>query len=86
MVETRILLSGLWVALMLTYLLGDALRIFLRRLYSGGYNGYAGISGNMVRSRNTDVDSDCYGCTNPDIAVSRDSLGKRRCSHDPFCF
>ena len=28
MVETRILLSGLWVALMLTYLLGDVLRIF----------------------------------------------------------
>ena len=28
MVETRILLSGLWVALMLTYLLGDVIRIF----------------------------------------------------------
>ena len=28
MVETRILLSGLWVATMLTYLLGDVLRIF----------------------------------------------------------
>jgi len=28
MVETRIILSGLWVALMLTYLLGDVLRIF----------------------------------------------------------
>lgn len=28
MVETRILLSGLWVALMLIYLLGDVLRIF----------------------------------------------------------
>jgi hypothetical protein len=27
MVETRIILSGLWVALMLTYLLGDVLRI-----------------------------------------------------------
>ena len=26
--DTRILLSGLWVALMLTYLLGDVLRIF----------------------------------------------------------
>lgn len=26
--ETRILLSGIWVALMLTYLLGDVLRIF----------------------------------------------------------
>ena len=28
MVDTRIILSGLWVALMLTYLLGDVLRIF----------------------------------------------------------
>ncbi len=28
MVETRIVLAGLWVALMLTYLLGDVLRIF----------------------------------------------------------
>ena len=28
MVDTRILLSGLWVALMLTYLLGDVLRLF----------------------------------------------------------
>jgi hypothetical protein len=28
MVYTRILLSGLWVALILTYLLGDVLRIF----------------------------------------------------------
>ena len=28
MAEVRIILSGLWVALMLTYLLGDVLRIF----------------------------------------------------------
>ena len=28
MVDTRIILSGLWVALMLTYLLGDVLRVF----------------------------------------------------------
>jgi hypothetical protein len=28
MVETRIVLSGLWIATMLTYLLGDVLRIF----------------------------------------------------------
>jgi len=27
-VDTRIILSGLWVALMLTYLLGDVLRVF----------------------------------------------------------
>ncbi|MEJ2209435.1 MAG: DUF6326 family protein [Anaerolineae bacterium] len=28
MTETRVVLSGLWVAVMLTYLLGDVLRIF----------------------------------------------------------
>jgi len=28
MIEPRIILSGLWVAVMLTYLLGDVLRIF----------------------------------------------------------
>jgi hypothetical protein len=28
MVDTRIVLSGLWVSVMLTYLLGDVLRIF----------------------------------------------------------
>ncbi len=28
MLDTRIILSGVWVALMLTYLLGDVLRIF----------------------------------------------------------
>ncbi len=28
MLDTRIILSGLWVSLMLTYLLGDVLRIF----------------------------------------------------------
>jgi hypothetical protein len=28
MLDTRIILSGLWVAVMLTYLWGDVLRIF----------------------------------------------------------
>jgi hypothetical protein len=28
MVDTRILLGGMWIALMLTYLLGDVMRIF----------------------------------------------------------
>ncbi len=28
MVDTRIVLTGIWIALMLTYLLGDVLRIF----------------------------------------------------------
>ena len=35
MVDTRIVLSGLWVAVMLTYLLGDVLRIFAGDAESG---------------------------------------------------
>ena len=35
MAGTRIILSGLWVALMLTYLLGDVLRIFAGDFESG---------------------------------------------------
>jgi hypothetical protein len=31
MADTRIILSGLWVAVMLTYLLGDVMRILIRR-------------------------------------------------------
>jgi membrane protein YdbS with pleckstrin-like domain len=37
--ETRIILSGLWVALMLTYLLGDVLRIFAGDFEPGKLNG-----------------------------------------------
>jgi hypothetical protein len=35
MEDTRIVLAGLWVALMLTYLLGDVLRIFAGDFESG---------------------------------------------------
>lgn len=39
MVETRIVLSGLWVALMLVYLLGDVLRIFAGDFTAGSIDG-----------------------------------------------
>lgn len=35
MIDTRIILSAIWVALMLTYLLGDVLRIFSGDVTSG---------------------------------------------------
>ena len=41
-VDVRIVLSGIWVALMLTYLLGDVLRIFsgdADEFMAGGFNG-----------------------------------------------
>jgi hypothetical protein len=37
--ETRIVLAGLWVALMLTYLLGDVLRIFADDFKPGEMDG-----------------------------------------------
>jgi ABC-type transport system involved in cytochrome c biogenesis permease component len=39
MEDVRIILSGLWVALMLTYLLGDVLRIFAGDFKSGEMDG-----------------------------------------------
>src|SRR5918996_52756 len=39
MAEVRIILSGLWVALMLTYLLGDVLRIFAGDFTAGEIRG-----------------------------------------------
>lgn len=37
--ETRLILSGLWVALMLVYLLGDVLRIFAGDFEAGAIDG-----------------------------------------------
>jgi hypothetical protein len=39
MMDVRIILSGLWVALMLTYLLGDVLRIFAGDFTAGEIGG-----------------------------------------------
>ena len=39
MIDTRIMLSGLWVALMLTYLLGDVMRIFSGDFKAGEIGG-----------------------------------------------
>ncbi len=39
MADTRIILSGLWVALMLTYFLGDVLRIFAGDFTAGEIGG-----------------------------------------------
>jgi hypothetical protein len=41
-VDTRIILSGSWVALMLTYLLGDVLRIFSGDFVAGEIQGMQG--------------------------------------------
>ena len=48
MVDTRIILSGLWVALMLTYLLGDVLRIFAGDIIPGEIMGTQPAQGMWV--------------------------------------
>jgi len=45
MEETRIILAGLWVSVMLTYLLGDVLRIFAGHFEPGKINGDPGSQG-----------------------------------------
>ena len=42
MVDTRVILAGLWVAVMLTYLLGDVLRIFAGDVEPGKLAGGCG--------------------------------------------
>ena len=42
MIETRVLLSGLWIATMLTYLLGDVIRIFAGDFEAGKLAGTEG--------------------------------------------
>ena len=42
MLDTRITLSGLWVAVMLTYLWGDVLRIFAGHVTPGEILGVGG--------------------------------------------
>jgi hypothetical protein len=46
MADVRIILSGLWVALMLTYLLGDVLRIFAGDFKAGEMMG--GVQGTQA--------------------------------------
>ncbi len=48
MVDVRIILSGVWVALMLTYLLGDVLRIFAGDMTPGEMDGKQASQGMWV--------------------------------------
>ena len=82
MEDIQVKLSAVWVALMLTYLLGDVLRIF-----SGDFEAeknrrrVSTHARNVVVNRSHHVDSDRYGCADIDFGVSRDSLGKHHRSH-----
>ena len=48
MADVRIILSGLWVAVMLTYLLGDVLRLFAGHVTPGEIGGRKASQGMMM--------------------------------------
>ena len=48
MVDVRIILSGGWVALMLTYLLGDVMRIFAGDMTPGEMDGVEASQGTFL--------------------------------------
>jgi len=76
----RIQLSALWVALMLTYLLGDVLRIFSGDFKPGEIGGMQ-VSQGMFGARGIDVAPNPHGLPVPDIEPSREPLGKYHRSH-----
>ena len=78
MVDVRITLSGLWVAVMLTYLLGDVLRIFAGHFVAGEIQGKRGQSGDVAADRGDHADPDRHDRPVPDAPVSRDPLGDPR--------
>jgi hypothetical protein len=83
MQDVQIILSGLWVAVMLTYLLGDVLRIFAGDFKAGEIEGkkitYDG-------DRYIDVDSNRYAFAFLDVSISCESLGKYHCCYRFVCF
>jgi len=86
MEAVRIILSGLWVALMLTYLLGDVLRIFAGDFKPGEISGMQATQGMFFCRHNSNVNSDRYGCPVSDIEVSSDTLGNHHSSSIPPWF
>ena len=74
MLDTRIILSGVWVALMLIYLLGDVLRIF-----SGDVARMGGTqtlhAGHVAGHRRLDADPHPDGGAVAGAAAARQSLG-----------
>jgi hypothetical protein len=87
--EMRIKLSALWVALMLTYLLGDVLRIFSGDMKPGEMMGVQATQGMFLGAAILLVlpiagASDCDGFPFPDFESACESLGKHHPSHSPL--
>jgi hypothetical protein len=85
MEDVRIIISALWVATMFNNLYGDVPMIFsgdAEKMFGAG----AIYSGNVVRNCTINGDSGCYGCSDPDVELSCESLGKHYRSPILDCF
>src|SRR6266851_8342286 len=76
MEDVKIILSATWVALMLTYLLGDVLRIYASDFKPGRNRRQENNPESTAGNRGTNGDSDCHGLLVPDAELSCESLGK----------
>ena len=87
MVDKPILLSALWIALMLTYLLGDVLRVFIAVILLAGKMGNVQFTQGMwLGIRGLDADPDRDGCAVSDTASTGQSLGQHHCCQLLFLF
>jgi len=75
-VDVRVILSGLWVALMLTYLLGDVLRIFAGDAVPGEMAGVKATQGMFMGAAVIMLVPIAMVVLSMDTAVSRDPLGQ----------
>jgi hypothetical protein len=83
--DVRIILSGLWVALMLTYLLGDVLRIFAGDITPGEIGGRQATQWMWFLIAVLMLIPIAMVVLSPDRAAPPDSLGEHRRSRRPGC-
>jgi hypothetical protein len=76
-VDVRIILSGLWVALMLTYLLGDVLRVFAGDMTPGEIAGVEATQGLFLRRFTHNQADHVVGCF--DVAIEPRNQGNPCC-------
>ncbi len=81
MVNSRILLSGLWVAVMLTYLLGDVLRIFSGDAESGVFQDMQVTQGMWLLIAVIMLVPILMVVLNLILPLPRYPLGQHRCRH-----
>ena len=75
-IDVRLQLAALWIVRMLTYLLGDVLRIFSGDFKAGEIEGKKSNAGHVVGNCGLNGDSDSYGFPVHDIGLSGESLGQ----------